>query len=46
VLALSTPIIACGDIYGQLYDLFELVDTGGLPSSMHDLFQGDDGHRS
>ncbi|KAH0795960.1 Ser/Thr protein phosphatase [Histomonas meleagridis] len=29
VLELSSPIIICGDIHGQLYDVFELFKTAG-----------------
>jgi diadenosine tetraphosphatase ApaH/serine/threonine PP2A family protein phosphatase len=40
VLELSDPITICGDIHGQLYDLFQLFDTA-LPNTTHFLFLGD-----
>ncbi|EAX93499.1 Ser/Thr protein phosphatase, putative [Trichomonas vaginalis G3] len=43
VLELSSPIIICGDIHGQLYDLFQLFDTvvpKGIGSTKF-LFMGD-----
>lgn len=44
VLELSSPIVICGDIHGQLYDLFELfskaTDKGNIGSSKF-LFMGD-----
>lgn len=41
LLTLHAPIIICGDIHGQLYDLFELLKTGGDPATNQYLFQGD-----
>ena len=41
LLQLRSPITVCGDIHGQLYDLFELLETGGDPSTTQYLFQGD-----
>jgi diadenosine tetraphosphatase ApaH/serine/threonine PP2A family protein phosphatase len=40
VLELSDPITICGDIHGQLYDLFQLFDAAG-PDTQSFLFLGD-----
>lgn len=44
VLELSSPITICGDIHGQLYDLFELFDKATDKKGIRDqkfLFMGD-----
>ena len=41
LLQLPLPITICGDIHGQLYDVFELLRvSGGVASNTH-LFLGD-----
>ena len=41
VLELSSPITICGDIHGQLYDLFELFERSGDITDQTYLFMGD-----
>jgi diadenosine tetraphosphatase ApaH/serine/threonine PP2A family protein phosphatase len=41
VLPLSAPITVVGDLHGQLYDLFEILEIGGSPASTQYVFQGD-----
>ena len=40
-LKLELPITVCGDIHGQLYDLFELFKISGSVEKNHYLFLGD-----
>lgn len=41
VLEIPSPVTICGDIHGQLYDLFQLFDTAGGLGTYTYLFMGD-----
>ena len=41
LVPMQLPITICGDIHGQLYDLFELLRVGGDVQSTNYLFLGD-----
>jgi len=41
VQPVSSPVIVCGDIHGQFYDLLELFRTGGEVPSKNYIFLGD-----
>ena len=41
LIELEGPVIVCGDIHGQYYDLLRLIKLGGCPPSSNYLFLGD-----
>jgi diadenosine tetraphosphatase ApaH/serine/threonine PP2A family protein phosphatase len=41
ILELHPPITICGDIHGQLFDLFELFEVAGAPPDTSFVFMGD-----
>ena len=41
LLELESPLLVCGDIHGQFYDLLRIFKFGGNPSENNYLFLGD-----
>lgn len=41
LLKIQAPVVVCGDIHGQLFDLFSLIEISGDPSTTQFLFLGD-----
>jgi serine/threonine-protein phosphatase PP1 catalytic subunit len=41
LLRLQAPLVICGDVHGQFYDLLSFMKTGGIPPATNYLFLGD-----
>lgn len=41
VLQVQSPVTVCGDVHGQLFDLFKLFEIAGDPKDVSFLFLGD-----
>ncbi|KAH3765728.1 calcineurin catalytic subunit A [Pelomyxa schiedti] len=41
MLSIEAPVVICGDIHGQFYDLMTFMELAGSPSSNKFLFLGD-----
>ena len=41
LIEINAPVIVCGDIHGQYYDLLRLIKLGGCPPKSNYIFLGD-----